>query len=127
MSDFQVAVEKERDRLTKQREDALARRAKIDDEIKAIDRELAAISAYETTKSRGSAKSKAVIRAARGTVQISVLEVIKRVPQGISRGDIIATMSAHGNKPSEQSISNALSALKKASKIASQDGQYVVT
>jgi hypothetical protein len=127
MSDFQELINKERDRLTKQREDALSRRAKIDDELGSIDRELAAIAAYEAARSAKTAKRKAGGRAARGTVQTSVLEIIQKVPQGISRGDILATMGTSATKPSEQSISNALSALKKAGRITSKDGKYLAT
>jgi hypothetical protein len=127
MSDFQELINKERDRLTKQREDALARRAKIDDELKSIDRELAAIAAYEAARSAKTAKRKPGARAARGTVQTSVLEIIQKVPQGIARGDIVATMGTGATKASEQSISNALSALKKAGRITSKDGKYLAT
>jgi len=127
MSDFQELINKERDRLTKQREDALVRRAKIDDELEAIDRELSAIAAYEAAKSGKPAKRKAGSRAARGTVQTSVLEIIQKVPQGIARGDIVATVRTSAIKASEQSISNALSALKKAGRITSKDGKYLAT
>jgi hypothetical protein len=127
MSDFQELMSKERDRLTKQREDALVRRAKIDDELESIDRELSAIAAYEAAKSGKTAKRKQGGRAARGTVQTSVLEIIQKVFQGISRGDIVATMGTTATKASEQSISNALSALKKAGRITSKDGKYLAT
>jgi hypothetical protein len=127
MSDFQTMIEKERDRLTKQREDALARRTKIDEELESIDRELAAIAAYEAAKSGKTAKRKAGGRAARGTVKTSVLGIIQKMPQGIARGDIVATMGTSATKASEQSISNALSALKKAGRITSKDGKYLST
>jgi hypothetical protein len=126
MSDFQAVVAKERDRLTQLREDALARRSKIDEEIESIDRDLAAIAAYEAAKSGKSSKRKSTDRAARGTVQTTVLDIIQKIPQGISRGDIVATMEAQSAKVSEQSISNALNALKKAGRIASRDGKYVI-
>jgi hypothetical protein len=106
--------------ITSQLEELAARRA-------AAERELAALDAYEAARlgkapTKRSAKGN---RQPRGSVQTTVLEIIQKIPAGISRGDIIATVGSTGSKASEQSISSALSALKKAGRITSKDGKYV--
>ncbi len=58
-------------------------------------------------------------------IRQEVLDTIKKHPQGIGRADILTTMDAKGDKSAEQSVSNALSALKKANTIVStDDGKY---
>jgi Fe2+ or Zn2+ uptake regulation protein len=108
-------MQQERERLTKRREEILHELSEVDTELSRI---AAYFSAGKTTRSgKGN-------RQQRGTVQTTVLEIIQRIPNGISRGDIISTINSTGTKTSEQSISNALSALKKSKKITSQDGKY---
>ena len=43
---------------------------------------------------------------------------------GIGRADIIAALNVKGNKSAEQSVSNTLSALKKAGEVRHGDGKY---
>ena len=47
---FETFIERERERFAKAREDALARKQKIEEELASIDRELLAITAYEDVK-----------------------------------------------------------------------------
>ena len=108
-------MEQERERLTK-------RRAELTEELAEIAAELSRIDAYFSA-GRPTRLAKAN-RQARGTVQATVLEIIRRTASGITRGDIIATVNSTGSKASEQSISNALSALKKANKITAENGKY---
>jgi hypothetical protein len=109
-------MQQERERLGKRREELATEMAQIDAELARID------AYFSAGKPARPAKGD---RQSRGSVQAAVLGIIQKVPAGISRGDIIATMEATGSKASEQSISNALSALKKADKITSRDGKYV--
>lgn len=56
-------------------------------------------------------------------IRNDVLASVKATP-GITRADLIDKMGAKGDKSAEQSISNALSALKKAGTISLSDGKY---
>jgi DNA-binding protein H-NS len=55
---FETMIQKERERLTKQHEEALERRKKINDEIATIDLEFEAIRAYEGVKTGKAQKRK---------------------------------------------------------------------
>ena len=85
---FEGFIEKERARLQKSREDTLAKRAKLDEELAKIDQELLAIDAYEAakqgklptaTRSTSSGKRRTGIRD-------DVLAVVKKNPNGIAFG-----------------------------------------
>lgn len=123
-TDFAVVIEKERERLGRLREDALARRATIDTEIAEIDKELAAIVAYERAKSGKAASGKGTGR--RGSRQDGILALLKEKKDGLTRGSILDALGLKGNKSGEQSISNALNNMKKAGKIDSKDGRYTL-
>lgn len=122
---FEKFITRERKRLAKARAAVVSRRSVVDAELATIEKELSAIEAYVSAKRgrvgrpRGS-KSR---RAPRGSRQQGVLALIaKRGPLG--RGDIIEALGAKGDKSSEQSISNALHALKKSKKVTAKDGKY---
>lgn len=121
---FAAMIEKERARLDKRREEVLARREKLDEEIAIIDKELAAIAAYEAAK-QGKPKRAATTRVPRGSRQQSVVEVIAKHKKGITRGEILESLNLKGNKGGEQSVSNALSALKKARRVISKNRKYL--
>ena len=124
MSDsFATMIGKERDRLSKELENIRSQEENLRTKGAAIEHELAALDAYEAAKS-GKFKRAATPRAPRGSRQSSVLELIAKHKGGIARGDILHAMHLKGNKGGEQSVSNALSALKKANKITSKDGKY---
>ena len=118
-------VEKERERLTKVRDELLAKRAEIDARIEMIDRELNAINAYEAAKNgRTTRNNKSGIR--RSGRRNELLEAIKKHPNGISRDELINNLGAK-DKKEKMAISNALSALKRSKKISKDDkGKYHV-
>ena len=136
---FAAFIKKERARLDKARKEALASKSAVDKEIASIERELTALDAYREAKGttgkrapgkRGPAKqgaAKGARRATgrRGEKRQAVLDLIHRNPDGLSRGEILAQMGVKGNKSAEQSVSNALSALKKSDKVNSREGKYV--
>lgn len=120
---FGEFVEKERTRLNDARKDALSRRAAIDDEVTAIDRELTAIAAYEAAKT---GKKTTGTRTPRATGRRDeLLSVIGSARGGLTRGEILEKMGLKGNKSGEQSVSNALNSLKKQGKLSQQDGRYM--
>ena len=112
---FQGFIDQERQRLAKRREDILAERATFDQQLAAIDNELVAIQAYEDAK-KGKPTT-GTTRSRRGSKREAVLDVIKQHPAGIARADILDAMTAKGDKKAEQSISNALTNMKKANTI----------
>lgn len=125
---FKAFVSRERRRLGKERSAALKRRAQADKDIQNIDKELAAIGAYERTKHGQALKTtrKKKVRTRRVGVRQNVLAVIKKNREGIARAGIIEKLDARGDRSFESSISNALVALKKANLIDNLDGKYKV-
>lgn len=129
--DLSRVMQKERTRLTKLKESLAGRRAEIDRQVADVDRELAAIDAYTSARGAKAArkKSKAGTGAPRGPRQggrrEQVLNVIKE-GNGLTRGEILAKLGIveKDSKGAAQSVSNALSALKKAGTIKSEGGKY---
>jgi hypothetical protein len=133
---FKSFMNRERNRLTKARDAALSRKSDLDRDLSEIESELSAILAYEQAKKgkvskvarrgrRPSAKAgKAGKRAPRGEKRRAVLELIQK-SNGLTRGEILATLGVKGDKSAEQSVSNALTALKKQSLVTSKDRKYV--
>ena len=113
-------MRKERERLMSLRHDAENRKATIDAEIAEIDKELKAIDAYETIKHGKAAKARTGIRA-------EVLQYLREHPEGSERNDLLIALQAKGDRTRERSITNALSALKRAGKIIANDGRYTAT
>ena len=130
---FATFIKNERARLDKARKDAMANQAAIDKQLAAIEHELAALDAYHQVKTdtgRGAPKraSKNAKRRApgrRGAKRQAVLDCIQQHPNGLSRGEILVSMGVKGNRSAEQSVSNALSALKKSAKVNSRQGKYI--
>ena len=123
METFEAAVARERQRLEEASRNVQERRSKLDDELAIIEQELAAIAAYEVTR-RGKAGGTAA-RKPRGDRRRKIVELIQDAADGLTRGEIIEALELRGNKSGEQSISNALNALKKANSIGAKDGRYV--
>jgi DNA-binding transcriptional ArsR family regulator len=130
---FKSFVGRERTRLTKARDAAVNRKSQLERELSEIESELGAIMAYEQAKRKTPGKAarggrrpaaKAGKRAPRGEKRRAVLELIKK-SNGLTRGEILSTLGVKGDKSSEQSVSNALTALKKQNLVASKDRKYV--
>ena len=124
MTEFEEFVRKEREELSRRRNELINQKKDLDRQLQDIEREFAAVEAYERAK-KGGGKAPAASKGGRRTgVRQEVLEVIKRNQGGIKRADILEEMGAKGNKRAEQSISNALSNLKKQAHITLEDGAY---
>jgi hypothetical protein len=134
---FANFIKKERARLDKARKDALASRATVESELASIEQELVALDAYRQAKDgpghiaarrgpkRQGANGARRASGRRGEKRQAVLDLIKQNPVGLSRGEILVQMGVKGNRSAEQSVSNALSALKKSEKVNSREGKYV--
>lgn len=112
---FEQFIKKERDRLTKSREDALAKRAEIDASIVAIDTELGAIDAYEAAKlgKKPGGRKSGTRRTGR---RDEVLAAVGKHQGGVTRGELIASLGAT-DASDQGSITNALAALKRTGKL----------
>ena len=53
-----------------------------------------------------------------------MLELIQK-SNGLTRGEILSNLNVKGDKSAEQSVSNALTALKKQNLVVSKDRKYV--
>ena len=86
----------------------------------------AAVDAYETAKTGKAARQAAGSRqqgARRGSRREALLELIRQ-SDGLSRGEILERMGLKGDKSSEMSVSNALTALTKSNQVRREDGKY---
>ena len=130
--ELDAAINRQRERLTKKRDEVRAKIEELHGQLAEIDRQFAAVLAYEKTlagelpdpaasKRRQSAKP-----TRRGEKQAQVLHAIGQQAGGMTRGEVIDALGVKGSKPGAQSVSNALTALKKADKIASMDGKWQV-
>lgn len=121
---FATYIQSERDRLNTLRATALEARAEIDDSLAAIDREFAAIDAYEaakTGKTQAPAKKGSVPRARRGSRREGIVNALRAAPLGLMRSEITTALGVKGDKAGEMSVSNALTALKKAGAVQRQE------
>lgn len=147
---FRTQVAEEKKRLSQQRRDTEKRIGALESELgalaaemKGIDAELAAIEAYESAttapapRKRRARKTDASPRATpapakrtRRRRRVSRrAEIVSAIASfgaaGAGRADIIRTLDVKGDKSAEQSVSNALAALKKSGEVAHQDGKYI--
>lgn len=129
---FADFVQRERDRLYAEREAVFSQQQELETKLHGINRELAAIDAYEAAKSGKAAPARAhtsaprrTPRARQGSRRESILAVLSDNPHGMSRGEILEAMGLKGNKAGEMSVSNALTALTKASQVVRRDGKYI--
>jgi hypothetical protein len=137
---FEQLIQAERERLQRQREDAEERLQATRQEIGSIDRELAAISAYDAARKgerpataapapprQRKPRASSGQRAPRGERREALLTLLRQRSGGMTRGEIIEAMQIKGNKQAEQSVSNALTLMKKAGQVRSgDDGKYMV-
>jgi DNA-binding transcriptional ArsR family regulator len=126
---FGAFTRRERARLEKARKKAIANRDNAVQELRSIEHELKAIEAYERARGgepkRARKRAPGRPRAPRDEKRKAVLDLVRQHPEGLSRDDIPAAMEVKGNRSAEQSVSNALSALRKAGQLDSRDGKYV--
>jgi hypothetical protein len=126
---FETFVAKERERLNKEREAIFTQQHELEAQLATINREFAAIEAYEAAKTGKPVTRKASgTRAApsrRGSKRDGIMKVITENPSGLTRGELLEKMGLKGDKSGEMSVSNALTALSKSNQIARKDGKYV--
>jgi hypothetical protein len=127
---FEGFVARERARLNSEREAIFTAQQELETKLAEINRELAAIDAYEAAKSgKLAARPRQRTagtrpRARRGSKREQLLELIRQHPDGLARKDILERMQLRGDKVGEMSVSNALTALTKSNQVARHEGRY---
>ena len=130
---FADVMQRERERLHKEREDIFNQQQRLEAKLAEINKELVAIDAYEAAKTGKAATSARQMRAPRaqparrGGRREALLQLIKDHPTGIARGEILEKMGLKGDKAGEMSISNALTAMTKANQVSRREGKYVAS
>ncbi len=128
---FADFIARERERLHGEREQVFNQQQELETKLAAINNEMRAIDAYESAKSgkpmpassgRGRGTRQGTTR--RGSRREGILRIIGENPSGLSRGELLEKMGLRGDKSSEMSVSNALTALTKAGQVHRQDGKY---
>ncbi len=130
MSDGNFAdfIAKDRTRLQAEREAIFNQQHELEQKLAAINNETRAIDAYEAAKS-----GKAVARTGnprrsvgerRGSKREGILQAIKNAAGGLTRGELLTALGLKGDKSGEMSVSNALTALTKASQVVRREGKY---
>ena len=123
---FSEYIASERDRLRAEREQIFNQQEELQRRLDTINREFAAIEAYETAKTGKAARQTPAGRqrqARRGSRRKALLELIRQ-SDGLSRGEILDRMSLKGDKSGEMSVSNALTALAKRNQVRREGGKY---
>jgi hypothetical protein len=126
---FSGFMSRERDRLRAEREHVFNQQEELQRKLDEINREFAAIEAYESAKTGKTARSGNVSagrsqRARRGSRREELLNLI-REGNGLSRGEILERMGLKGDKSGEMSVSNALTALTKRNEVRREGGKYL--
>jgi hypothetical protein len=125
---FAEYIARERDRLRAEREQVFNQQEELQRKLDAVNREFAAIEAYETAKTgkaarQGQEPARRQRQARRGSRREGLLELIRQ-SNGLSRGEILERMGLKGNKSGEMSVSNALTALNKSNQVRREGGKY---
>jgi hypothetical protein len=127
---FADVMKQERERLQRDREAIYNQQRELENKLKDINREFAAIEAYEaakTGKQVGTSAQRGMRgrrQARRGSRREALLQLIGQNPDGLSRGEILERMGLKGDKSGEMSVSNALTALTKSNQVSRSGGRY---
>ena len=124
---FASLMAEERIRIEDAIKAAKAKRREAEREIEQLEAQSAAIMAYDAAlKGKTVSKEPGAPRGRRGEKREAIRDLIAQHPDGLTRGELLTAMNAHGDKATEQSISNALSALKKAGRLTQEGKTYKV-
>ena len=124
---FASFIAEERARIQQAIKAANAKRQEAEREIKKLEAQVAAIAAYDAAlKGRQVSAEPSVPRSRRGEKRQAILDLIAQHPDGMTRRELIDAMNAYGDKSASQSISNALSAMKKAGQLTQGGKRYIV-
>ena len=106
---FQTFITSERERINSEREIIFNQQHELEDKLSDINRELAAIDAYEAAKARKPVRSRPratgqtrtrLPQGRRGSKREALLKLIEE-SEGITRGEILEKMGLKGDKTGE--------------------------
>ena len=123
---FAEYIGRERDRLHAEREQIFSQQEELQRRLDSVNREYAAIEAYETAKTGKNARQEPARRQPRlyrGSRRQELVDLIRQ-NDGLSRGDILERMGLRGDKAGEMSVSNALTALAKSNQVRREGRKY---
>lgn len=124
---FAVFIEQSRPQLTAERDHWLQQQNLCQQNLDRINRQFAAMDAYEATlagkNTRNNATSAIAQKPRRGSRREDILNILAQ-SQGLSRGELLEKMGLKGDKSGEMSISNALTALAKKNQVRREGGKY---
>ena len=121
---FQQQISKEKQRLQKARADVVKNIRSLEDQLKGIDAEVKAIQAYESARGVKAGTSTGRRRRRKTSRRAEIVKIVQSSKAGVGRAGIIDKLGIKGDKSAEQSVSNALSAMKKAGELKHEDGLY---
>jgi hypothetical protein len=132
---FATFIASERERLNSERETIFNQQHELEGKLSDINRELAAIDAYEAAKAgkpvrsgrpmaTGRTRTRLSSRGRRGSRRAALLKLIEE-SEGLTRGELLEKMGLKGDKAGEMSVSNVLTALTKANQVSRREGKYV--
>ena len=125
---FASLMAEERTRIQDAIKAAKAKQQEAEREIAQLEAQNVAIMAYDAAlKGKTAPKEPRAPRGRRGEKREAIRDLVAQHPDGITRGELLTAMQAHGDKSAEQSISNALSALKKAGRVTQEGRTYKVS
>ena len=130
---FETFVARERARLHGERDAIFTQQHELDEKLGAVNRELAAIEAYEAAKpgkapAWQSATRRTGTRKTSGTRSGSKRDDLLKLIQGndgLTRAEILDKMGLKGNKSGEMSVSNTLTALTKGNQVRRNGRKYL--
>ena len=119
--DFKDYAAEERTRLVSERDVIERKLTALDNAIRAYEDSVAPASAAAPK----AAPARKIRRRRRSSRRNEIVRIIGGSGgDGIGRAGIILALKVKGNKSAEQSVSNTLSALKKAGEVRHADGKY---
>ena len=126
LEDTQAFITKQREALLAQRETIFTLQADLQRQLDDLNRMLAKFDVFEGK--RAAQTGTATRRSSgtrRGTKREGILTVLKGVPDGLTRGEILEKMGLKGDKAGEMSVSNALTAMTKVGQVRRDGGKYL--
>ena len=125
---FASLMAEERTRIQDAIKAAKAKQQEAEREIAQLEAQNVAIMAYDAAlKCKTVPKEPRAPRGRRGEKREAIRDLVAQHPDGITRGELLTAMNAHGDKSAEQSISNALSAIKKVGRVTQEGRTYMVS
>ena len=132
--EFSEQVSSEKERLSKERDDAAQLLAATTERLQTLERQLEAIEAYEKImgpsakaappKRKRAASSTPRRRRRDSNRSAAIREAIQNAPDGIDRKGIIEVLGCQGDKSAEHAVSNTLANLKKSGAVSHEGRTY---